>query len=278
MALVRKDWYVSRRQLLMPLWFVIGAILFIGIAYLASSDNVRLGFYQVNVREVSADPGMVQAMAYGTNYGMTMATGVLCLIFLFMLGGSALNRDTQRNCEVFYRSQPISLWAITSSKFIVNVLGLVVMHIVISIITFVLSNGFTWFFYRSWCFGPAFSGFAQGIVQFASVIVFVGSMAMFCSALFRHRAVGIGIAFIAGISIITVLVNQMYHMKLPVLFAILVQMNRDVFDTGLMMLRNGYHSWSDVFQWLFWKRWLLSALFFAVSSWIYQIREIRQSE
>jgi hypothetical protein len=280
-ALLRKDWLVSRRMLLVPVWFTLVSYILLGVAYLSSSSNsnVHIGFYGVDSKVILNRPEVGPAVFLGTNYALVISTGLMCLIFGIIVAGSALNRDLQRNCEVFYRSQPVPLWWLTGSKFIVSVFGAIAALAAISLVNFLAYNGFTWIMFRAGDLAGSLTGLLQGLVACGSVIVFLGGISFMMSGVFRQRAIGITIGLVAGVSVLTTIINSLNGLDIPVLSGVIFNMVSDIVNfSRLSPTMHGQQSWGDILGWMFWRRLILAGLFFIVGSLVYQVREIRQSE
>jgi hypothetical protein len=121
MAIVKKDWQLHRRAILMQAWLVLGmwaltalagTIIYFSILHYhperidISSSNFSLMWESMN-----------NIVIYGLNFYQVILPTLMGLIFSISILIGALNSDMRHNCEIFYRTQPVSLWWRAASKY-----------------------------------------------------------------------------------------------------------------------------------------------------------------
>lgn len=280
-SLLLKDWRISKRAMMAPIWFVVAFYLLMAFGYLMSDydSNFHLSFYGTDSQTLFGDPQRAAVLATMTNFGLVVTTGFMCLIFAISIAGGALNRDVQKNSEIFFRSQPVSLWAITSSKFLVLVVGAVLINTAIGLFNFIVYNAFAKIVFGTGNLPAALAGLLTGLIGTGSCILVFGSMAFLLSSIFRQRAVGFGAAIVAGLSIAATLLNHIYGMNLPNLGKAILELGSDILRFDRVAQFTGpADAWQQVLNWMLVKRLVLSGLFFVVATYLYQLREIKQAD
>jgi len=113
-ALLIKDWHINKKAVLFPIWVILG---FYAIIILSSAVAYFKGDFNLLTMHSEYDVPSA-AINYIVQIMMTMVPGILMIISTLMISQSALNEDIKKNYELFHRSQPVSCWLRSGSKFI----------------------------------------------------------------------------------------------------------------------------------------------------------------
>lgn len=211
-ALIRKDFAIAKKTLFQPMWITAGLyaliLLSMGIAGI-KGDFPKLMLSNFQNLDIPR-----QGISYLAGYTVLGFAGILSLIFTIMITQSSLNEDLRLNFELFHRTQPVTVWQRTLSKFSVGVLGNWFIMILIGIFNFIISSGILIYFH-GYSFGYGFIGFLQSVLVYLKFGILLGSIAFFCSAIFRDKAFFKGLAILAGLNLLFLIVNFWFGWNLP---------------------------------------------------------------
>ena len=277
-TLIRKDWIISKKTLLMPFWITAGFYLLI---ILGTVIAYYKGDVQGNLFDFPTDIP-INAISYIANLSVVGLPGLMSIIFTIMLMQGALNEDIRRNCELFHRSQPVSIWLRTGSKFYVGLLGNWIVLFLITLFTFIVINIILAIIHQ-FNFYVAISGMLQALTAFIKTGLIVGSFTFFCSAIFKDKAFLKGLSIIVAVHFLFLIFNNLFGWKLPLPLTYLLKLV--TIDTGqrilvgidefeaLNLIKNAWNSilfnWKTLYQVLF------SGALFAGATLIYKNQEIK---
>jgi len=277
-TLIRKDWIISKKTLLMPFWITAGFYLLI---ILGTVIAYYKGDVQGNLFDFPTDIP-INAISYIANLSVVGLPGLMSIIFTIMLMQGALNEDIRRNCELFHRSQPVSIWLRTGSKFYVGLLGNWIVLFLITLFTFIVINIILAIIHQ-FNFYVAISGMLQALTAFIKTGLIVGSFTFFCSAIFKDKAFLKGLSIIVAVHFLFLIFNSLFGWKLPLPLTYLLKLV--TIDTGqrilvgidefeaLNLIKNAWNSilfnWKTLYQVLF------SGALFAGATLIYKNQEIK---
>ena len=117
-TLLKKDWLINKKSLLVPFWVTGGFYLIMLISFALA--YFRIGGMNSGFSEFPPFPSGI--VNYIANMGIVGLPGVISLLITILIMQSALNEDMRKNYELFHRSQPVSLWARVGSKFMMGTL------------------------------------------------------------------------------------------------------------------------------------------------------------
>ena len=211
-ALLKKDLQISKKTLMIPLWITAGFYLLIllisAVAYFSGDLNLNFG----NIQGTSPS----EMINYITNLAIMGFPGLLSLIFIIILTQGALNENVRNNSELFHRSQPVSIWFQSASRYIVGIAGNWLVLLAIAIFNFIIvavilavSDKFI--------FSIAFVGNAQSVISVMKIGLIIGSLTFFFSAVFKDKAFLQGLAIIVGVQFLFIILNMLmqWHLPLP---------------------------------------------------------------
>ena len=211
-ALLKKDLQISKKTLLIPLWITAGFYLLIllisAVAYFTGDLNINLGNIQ------GTPPS--EMINYIANLAIMGFPGLISLIFIIILTQGALNENVKNNSELFHRSQPVSIWYQSASRYIVGIAGNWFVLFVIAIFNFIVI-AIILAITDKFIFGIAISGMAQSVISFMKTGLIIGSITFFFSAVFKDKAFLQGLAIIVGVQFLFIILNALmqWHLPLP---------------------------------------------------------------
>ena len=216
-ALLKKDLQISKKTLLIPLWITAGFYLLIllisAVAYFTGDLNIDLGNIQ------GTPPS--EMINYIANLAIMGFPGLISLIFIIILTQGALNENIKNNSELFHRSQPVSIWYQSASRYIVGIAGNWLVLFVIAIFNFIVVAIIIAIADR-FMFTTALAGMAQSVISFMKAGLIIGSITFFFSAVFKDKAFLQGLAIIVGVQFLFMILNALmqWHLPLPLSYII----------------------------------------------------------
>jgi len=216
-ALLIKDLQINKKTLMIPLWITAGFYLLIllisAVAYLSGDLNF-------NFADIQGTPPS-ESINYIVNIAIMGLPGLISLIFIIILTQGALNENIRNNSELFHRSQPVSIWYQSASRYIVGIAGnwlalftIAIFNFIVIAIILAVTDKFI--------FGLAISGMAQSVISFMKTGIIIGSLTFFCSAIFKDKAFLQGLAIIVGVQFLFIILNALmqWHLPLPLNYII----------------------------------------------------------
>ncbi len=282
LALIKKDFYIWKKQLLLPVWILIG---FYGLMAVFSIYPIVTGkFYWNSMINIHADEvdKLSPMINYMVNFVSIIASGLLSLLATITVSQSALNEDFRRNYELFHRTQPVSIWLKSLSKFTVAIVGGWVIFLIISLANFIVINSALIFWHQ---FVPhmAFSALVQGIIVYMKAILVIGALTFFASAIFKDKAFLTGISVLLAIQIFLIIVNSFFNLHIPLPLSLIGKIlfisekTKIEPDTTLGELNKLVHANWKLILWNMQTIYqiIVSSILFVVSTFIYKSKEIK---
>jgi len=277
-GLLKKDLIINRNTLLVPVWIALAsyliAVITIIAAYVRNDININLAEIPTELTS--------ESIGYLIHNFTVVFQGTIAILIIIGLAGSALNGDSKSKCEVFYRTQPLSVWSIALSKYISSIFAALAVAFLIMLFNYAVTTGlFSFYIDISWSYG--FLGLLQNFLNFSIAGILVGGFAFLCSGIFKDKAFLKGFMVILLIGVFTALVNYIFGWKIPSLFAMIAkfifsgvqamealnQMN----DTNFIYVLIN-ENWKQIFGFESLLKILFSGLFFVVGTFLYKKKEI----
>ena len=277
-ALIRKDLQINKKTLMIPIWITAGFYLLIiiisAVSYFFGNLNLDLGNIQ------GTPPS--EMVNYIVNIATMALPGLISLIFIITLTQGALNENIRNNSELFHRSQPVSIWYQSASRYIVGIAGNWFVLFAIALFNFIVAAIILAVTYK-FIFNIAFAGMAQSVVSFMKTGLIIGSLTFFCSAVFKDKAFMEGLAVVVGVQFLFMILNVLmqWHLPLPLSYIMklihtetLASIDPETFNENV----NFYiiESWKKIL--INWKTLLqvgVSGALFVGATLIYKSREIK---
>jgi hypothetical protein len=277
-AIMIKDWHINKKSLLIPFWITAGFYAFILL-------SVAFAYFKgdMNFSMIDLDTGSpVAEINYIVNMAILSLPGLMSLLFIIMLTQGALNEDIRKNCELFHRSQPVSIWFRTGSKYLMGITSNWAVMLIIALFNFLVINIILAIFHQ-FDFYSAINGMILSLISFMKTGLIIGSITFFFSAIFKDKAFFQGFAILLGVQFLFMIVNTMlnWHLPLPLTYLFkLIKLNpmegleNDVASAGL---RNHISTaWNSIlFNWKTLIQLAFSGALFAGSTLIYKNKEIK---
>jgi len=277
-ALIIKDLQINKKSLLIPIWITIG---FFILTMIGASISYFSSDLDVNWSDIPSDIPS-DTINYILHLAIVGWPGLLCIIFTIMLTQSALNEDIRRNCELFHRSQPVSIWLRSLSKFITGIAGNWVVLLAIVLFHFIVVSIILACF-RQLALGAAFVGMFQAYLFYIKTGLIIGSITFFFSAVFKDKAFMQGFAILLGVQFLFMILNALYHWNLPLPLSYLYKLVKTtsmlsfeskatVNEISTMISAN----WKAlIFNWKSLLQIAVSGILFTGATLLYKIKEIK---
>jgi len=288
-TLIIKDWQINKKTFLMPFWITAGfyalILLSVLVAYFKGDFQISYDFLQ----DIETGPP-VPILNFMINMAIMGLPGFMSLIFTIMLTQNALNEDLRRNFELFHRSQPVSIWQRSLSKYITGIGGFWIVLFLIGIFNFIVVNSFV-AIVGQFHFKTAISGMMLAQLGYMKFMLIIGSLAFFCSAIFKDKAFFKGLSVLLAIHVLFLIVNVWFGWKLPMPFTYLIDLLKDNSVTNFQ--GNDFffgtdstqyfeiselikEKWSSlIFSWKSLLQIAVSGSLFAISTFIYKNKEVK---
>ena len=278
-ALLIKDFYINKKTLITPFWIT-------AVFYLLIILSLAVGYFRgdLQIAEMNIESGDFElpGMIFLINIGLLSLPGLIALLFTITITQGSLNEDLRRNCELFHRSQPISFWFRSLSKYTIGIGGNWAVLFIIALFNYIVVN-ITLAFLGQFNFGASITGLFLSFLIFAKITLLIGSITFFLSAIFKDKAFFTGVGILMGVQFLFMILNAILGWKLPLPLTYLVDLVK--FNSNLNM--NGQQAlmeYKDLVAevWKFgiwnWKSLLqifVSGLLFAAAALIYNSKEVK---
>lgn len=216
-ALIIKDLQINKKTLMIPLWITAGFYL---LVLLISAVSYFFGNLNLDLGNIQGTPPS-EMVNYIVNIAIMALPGLISLIFIIILTQSALNENIRNNSELFHRSQPVSIWYQSASRYIVGIAGNWLVLFAIALFNFLIV-AIILAVTDKFIFSTALAGMAQSVVSFMKTGLIIGSLAFFCSAVFKDKAFMQGLAIVVGVQFLFMILNALlqWHLPLPLSYII----------------------------------------------------------
>ena len=143
-AILKKDWQINRKALLLPFWITLGFYIFIILSSLVALIKGDFQFSLEFFRNIDFH-NISPAFNYFINFSATILPTLMGYIFVIIISQNALNEDIRSNYELFHRSQPVSVWLRSFSKFFIGIVGNWIVLAIIIAFNFIIVNFFCFY-------------------------------------------------------------------------------------------------------------------------------------
>ncbi|MDZ7820788.1 MAG: hypothetical protein U5N26_02640 [Candidatus Marinimicrobia bacterium] len=83
---------------------------------IAGRDSVRLAFFNMAI-----DFDDIQGGVAAAAYGMSMFMTFIFTLSMIINAQNSLSKEKELGCELFYRCQPVNIWAYTAVKYLMHI-------------------------------------------------------------------------------------------------------------------------------------------------------------
>ncbi len=185
------DYRLNKKQIFSPMIVFLIIDLVAIISFLIFKANAGLEYSDIITMDIQVDDPGITSIAdsfwYLIGMGILGFAGFVQVLVALSLGNQALNLEKNQKCEIFYRSQPVSVWDYSLSKYIITIAGPIVILFIIGIINLVLVIPFISQIVK-FNFLDAVSGLSVSFLLYSRSILVLGSLAFLMSAIFKEKA------------------------------------------------------------------------------------------
>ncbi len=303
-ALVIKDLQANRKSLMVPIWYVLGMYVFMaGSILFASATGTKNMSISGIPLDLLANDNLHQMLSFVMQSAMFFGfLGIIFVIAMSIISSTLLNQDIKHKCELFHRSQPVSVWKITASRFIAGIGGLIALALAIGVLNMFLSNFLAMLFTPmnvNWWM--SLNGLILSWLHFSIAIMVLGSILFMLSAIFKDNAFGLGSAVIGALQLVTLFLNKIYGWKIPYIANAIFKLIMSGIlkiqaylptsqQFGIVTIRTGSEPnlstfvvppnfltsiWSSLFTWDIAFKFFFCAVMFVIATYIYKRREVQ---
>lgn len=281
-ALMKKDWLVNKKTFLVPIWIVLAfyALTILAVIIARFRGDLNIIASQLTIESISEFDLQLNFLFHSL---LVVFPGLMAVVFTLQILQNSLNEDIRRNCEIFHSSQPASYLQRAASKFTVGIGGNWAVLFAIVLFNFVVANIILAAF-GVFHFSSAFSGMFVSLLGYMKVIIVLGSLAFFFSAIFKEAAFFKGLVIILAINVLFSVLNYLMNWNLPLPFSYIHKLvfTQSAGTTDMTVL-SGAVSYMDLFRdkldrvlfnWQTVYQLAFSAVLFFVGTYLYREREI----
>lgn len=302
-ALVIKDLQANRKILMLPIWFVLAMYVLIAVSVIyalaTGTSNLSLSGIPIELLQNTNLHSMISFLIQFASFIGSL--GLLFTLFMFILCPTLLNQDVRHKCELFHRSQPVSIWKITASRFAAGIGGLIIISLAVGIANLFITNisaALLTPFQIDWWM--SINGLLLSWLHFSVAMLVLGSILFLLSAIFRDHAFGLGIGGLGVLQLIAFIFNKLYGWNIPYILNVIFKLitsgitriqavipNAQQF--GIVTVRTGepdlsnlvipehflYNLWTTLFTWDIAFKLFFCAVMFVLATYIYKRREVQ---
>lgn len=286
MTLLKKDTIVSKNVLFFIYWaFAVGYVIFLAgylIAYFREGWTVSMILQEAwKVEKFDLFKANVFLMMHMI---LISAPSIVCIGVIAQLSSTALNKDSQQNCDLFYRCQPVPIWMSTLSKYLVAVFGALAVYLTVGIFNMLVTNLAIEILLGRAFWGMSLHGMLIGFMNVAMGSLIIGGLGFVASAVFKNWALVKGIGIVIIVEIFLRLTNLLFDWDLPspssLLFYFFENPEGHLDPENMMHLApSEFRSefWGTVFNAVSLRRVLFAIGAWGLATWLYARKEISSS-
>ncbi len=281
------DYRLNKKQIFSPMIVFLIIDLVAIISFLIFKANAGLEYSDFMTMDIQVDgpglTGIADSLWYLVGMGILGFAGFVQVLVALSIGNQALNLEKNQKCEIFYRSQPVSIWHYTLSKYIITIAGPIVILFIIGIINLVLVIPFIAPIVK-FNFFDALSGLSVSFLLYSRSILFLGSLAFLMSAIFKEKAFLKLVLITASLQLIIVFAHFSMDTPMLDLFGYIGKLINPLHGIKEMVDFNQMQSILDfrqaftmrvlLFNWHSALQVLASGIFFVLGFFIYSRKEV----
>ncbi len=285
-GILKKDIAIAKKSLISPLWII--AITYVVILIMGIIGYVKTGSIKIQLNNFNVTGMLGNTLYFIVFFANAVAVaypGLICSIKAISLSQNALNSDIQNKCEIFYRTQPISIWKRSLSKYLVSIFGVIAVLFSICLVNLIIINSILYFIFKEFLFLVAWHGMMINFVGFSLIIIVLGSLLFLASSIFKEKAFGRTILVLVLTTGFIEILNLMLNLNILTP----IELVRDFLFFGItsfkienienMPLENLVQiinkSWDIILSFQTLIKLLISGAIFILSTFIYKWKEIK---
>ncbi len=220
-ALIIKEWHTHKRTLLTPLFAAIG---FYMVILLGMLINLIKGHdFMATLQIEGTEQSTLNMIAWVANLSVVALIGLISIISALSLSDNIINGDHKKHCEILHLSQPISIIKIFTIKYLVMIVGSMIVLFGLSFINALIMNSAL-----SYIAGTPFSigliGMIQGSLDVAFALLFASSLYWFFGTIFKSKPFFKGTLVIVSIEVAIRILNYLVGWHIPSLTSYLMRL------------------------------------------------------
>ncbi|MCF7912791.1 MAG: hypothetical protein K9M99_09700 [Candidatus Cloacimonetes bacterium] len=286
-AQLLNDYRINQKSLLSPIiiFLVIDFLAIITFFIVKSKLGLDLqDFASIDIQADGADMSMVsESFWYLIGMGVLGFAGFVMVLVSLSIGNQSLNMEKFSKCEIFYRSQPVSIWSYSFSKYLIAVAAPIVVLFIVGVFNLLLVIPFVNQILR-FDFLDAISGLLVGLLLYSRSIIVVGSMGFLVSGIFKEKAFMKLMLILISLQLIIVFSHLSFDTPLFDMMRYLVKLVnplsglKDMIDLQqmdtFMDFRQAFNIRVLLFNWHSALQIFASGIFFALGTFIYSHKEV----
>ena len=186
------DYRLNKKNLWTPMLVYLIIDLLLIIAYFIL--KAKIGFENsdiMNIDIIMAQKfdvgGFPNSIWYLVGMGVLGIAGFVQVLVALAIGNHSLNLERFHKCEIFYRSQPLSIWLYSLSKYIIAIVGPILILILTGIVNLLLIIPFLSPF-MAFNLPDALAGLGVSLLLYSRSILVLGSIGFLISGIFKEKA------------------------------------------------------------------------------------------
>lgn len=283
-ALIKKEFWVSKKILVMPIWIT---IVFYAIILISIIVNfIQHGTLDINMQMHNQSQLDVVLGIYIMNLVATMFPGFMLIITGVIASECSLNDDAKYHCEILHHAQPVSPWTISLIKITNNIGSTLIIGLGLMIINFLVMNLTAAYFVNvDWNY--AMIGFSQGLVFIILAHIFISSFSYFWGSIFKEKAVLKALLIIIATQVLISVLNSInnWHLISPFTFLFKNVLPSATMDFNVHAMNSKIVNldqlrdivltvWNDILSWKVIVNLMVSTAFLSCATYLYKNREL----
>jgi len=274
-AQLRNDFRINQKSILFPiiLFLVIDLLALITFFLVKSKSGFEYqDFVSINIQTDGFDLSTIsESPWYMIGMGVLGFAGFVMVIVSLSIGNQSLNMEKFRKCEIFYRSQPISIWLYSFSKYLIAVAAPIIILFIVGLFNLILVIPFVNQIVR-FDFIDAISGLIVSFLFYSRSILVVGSIGFMLSGIFKEKAFMKLILIVVSIQLIIVFSHLSFDTPLVDIFKYIGRLINPWH--GVIDLRQAINAKILLFNWHCALQIIASGIFFVLGVFFYSKKEV----
>jgi len=286
-AQLRNDYRINQKSILSPIIIFLIIDLLALITFFIVKSKLGLeyqDFVSIDIQTDGVDLSTIsQLFWYMIGMGVLSFAGIVMVIVSLSIGNQSLNMEKFRKCEIFYRSQPVSIWLYSFSKYLIAIAAPIIVLFIVGLFNLILVIPFVNQIVR-FDFLDAISGLIVSFLLYSRSILVVGSIGFMLSGIFKEKAFMKLILIVVSIQLIIVFSHLSFDTPLLDIFKYIGRLIsplhgvKDMIDLekleSVMDFRQAINAKILLFNWHSALQIIASGIFFVLGVFFYSKKEV----
>ncbi|MCK4812641.1 MAG: hypothetical protein KAT14_01740 [Candidatus Marinimicrobia bacterium] len=215
-ALFKSEYLKQKSTYWLPVWIIVGiTVLLLLVALVAAIVRPE----NIQIMGLDSQPEYLRIGIYGLMFSFS----TIFAMFLALMAQGSLNKEKQLGSELFFRCQPVSVWYVTGTKYIMHVYANSILLVGLGIIFAIVISFVSLFFGMGFYLGEALFGVLLGWITYLKAAMVFGSLLFLFSAIFKSNAFMKGAATLGILEGVFAIIESIFRhqINLPNVFATL---------------------------------------------------------